>query len=150
MKITEPALTELNNILIANGAEGLEVVLQQSCCGIVPAFQLVRFEEGDEPTDVQGIRILMDDDAKQVVENVIIDLQDGELIVLNQRGGGCCGHHGHHHDGEEHECCGHGHHHDGEEHECCGHGHHHDGEEHECCGHGHHHDGEEGHCCHHE
>ena len=125
MKITEPALVELNNILSANGAEGLEVILQEGCCGVMPTFQLVRFDEGDQPEDVQGVKILMEGDAKDVVENVIIDLQDGELIVLSQRGG-CCGHgHGHHHEDDEHECCGHGH------------GHHHEDGEHKCCGHHH-------------
>ena len=154
MKITEPALVELNNILSANGAEGLEVILQEGCCGVMPTFQLVRFDEGDQPEDVQGVKILMEGDAKDVVENVIIDLQDGELIVLSQRGG-CCGHghheggcgHGHHHEDGEHECCGHGHHHEDGDHECCGHGHHHEDGEHECCGHGHHHEDGEHKCC---
>ena len=145
MKITEPALVELNNILSANGAEGLEVILQEGCCGVMPTFQLVRFDEGDQPEDIQGVKILMEGDAKDVVENVIIDLQDGELIVLSQRGG-CCGH-GHHHEHGDHECCGHGHHHEDGDHECCGHGHHHEDGDHECCGHGHHHEDGNHECC---
>lgn len=117
MKITEPALAELKKILAQNNADGLEVVLQQSCCGISPAFQMVRFDENDKPDDVEGILILASGDAKKAVEDVIIDLKDGELVVYNpvcgcgdgecghdhDHEGGCCGDHDHDHEGG---CCG--------------------------------------------
>jgi len=116
MKITEPALAELKKLLSDNGADGLEVVLQQTCCGVSPAFQMVRFDENDKPEDVDGVMILADDPrAKESVKDVIIDLQNGELVVFNP----VCGCGGHDH-GDDHECCGgHGHDH-GDDHECCG------------------------------
>lgn len=144
LTITEPAVAELKKIMAENGADGLQAVLAQTCCSVSPVFQMVRFDEGDEPVEISGIKILMDDDTKAVVDEAIIDVQDGELMVfMPAQGGGCCGGHGDHdHDGG---CCsGHGDHdHDGG---CCGgHGDHgHDGG---CCGgHGDH----EGGCCHNE
>ena len=170
LTITEPAVAELKKIMAENGADGLQAVLAQTCCSVSPVFQMVRFDEGDEPVEISGIKILMDDDTKAVVDEAIIDVQDGELMVfMPAQGGGCCGGHGgHDHDGgccgghgdHDHDggCCGgHGDHdHDGG---CCGgHGDHdHDGG---CCGgHGDHgHDGgccgghgdHEGGCCHNE
>lgn len=124
MKITEPALAELKKLLSDNGADGLEVVLQQTCCGVSPAFQMVRFDENDTPDDIEGVKILASDpQAKEAVADVIIDLQDGELVVFNPVCG--CGGHDHDHEG----CCG-GHDHNHEGGCCSGHDHDHEGG---CC-----------------
>lgn len=101
MKVTEPAKQALNQILTDNQADGLQVVLQQSCCGVSPVFQLVRFDAEDRPDDIDGIQILIDDEAREAVSEVIIDLKDGELVVYNPVcgcGSGCS------HDDHDHQC----------------------------------------------
>lgn len=103
MKITDPAKKELAKLLNDNQADGLMVVLQESCCGTSPVFQMVRFEEGDQPEEIADIKVLMDQPAKEAVEDVVIDLKDGELVVFNPVcgcGGGCGDHE------DDHECCG--------------------------------------------
>lgn len=142
LTITNSAAEMLKNLIKENGADGLQAFMAQSCCSASPAFQMVRFEEGDQPEIINEIPVLMDDDVKGEIDQAIIDVADGELAVFLPAAGGCgCGGH-HHHDHEEGGCCG-GHHHDHEEGGCCG-GHHHDDEEGSCCGtHGH-----DGGCCH--
>ncbi len=156
LTITTPAAELLKQIMKENGADGLIASLQQTCCSAAPVFQMVRFEEGDEPVEVNGISVLIEDEAKPYCEEAIIDLDDGELMVFMPSHGGCGCHHDHDHEGG---CChGEGHHHDHEGGCCHGEGHHHDheggcchGEGHDhdhegCChGEGHHHDGG---CCH--
>lgn len=113
MKITDAAKEVLTQILEENQADGLLVEIQETCCGKSPVFAIARFEEGDEPIDVDGIKMVVPDEAREDIENVVIELSDGELIVANAVCG--CGGHGHGGCGDhDHEggCCGGHHHHD--------------------------------------
>lgn len=138
MKITEEAKNVLNQVLAENNADGLLVTLQETCCGKNPVFQMAVFDENNPVDEIDGIRVCAGEDEKSVIEDMMIDLVNGELVVLNTVcgcGDGC--HHDHEHDGE---CCS-SHEHDGE---CCGN---HESESGCCSNHG-----NEGHggCCHHE
>lgn len=125
MKITEEGKKALEDIMAQTKADGLMVEMQESCCGFTPVFRLATFDENDKPEDVDGIKIVIPEAAKELTENLVIDLSHGELVVMNA-GCGCGDGHGHGEDG----CCGGGHHHHEEGHECCGgHGHHEGG----CC-----------------
>lgn len=124
MQITEQARVMLAEILKENEADGIQAVLSMGCCGMQPMFQMVRFDETDRPEVIDGISVVYAQGAKEAVEDVIIDVQNGELVILHPVMAGGCGCHGH-----EGGCCHEEHDHD-HDHECCG-------------GHG------EGGCCHH-
>lgn len=101
MKITPAAQEALKQVFQENGADGLQAFFQQSCHGVMPVFQMVRFEEGDSPEDIDGIAVLMDEEAKPYLEEIIIDVKDDELVLFGVQGCSGCGDH------EEDGCCGH-------------------------------------------
>lgn len=126
MKISDNAKEVLVPLIKENGADGLRAAIQETCCGMQPVIGLDMFQEGEAPVEFNGVPMVIADEAKDIMEDLEIDLVNGELVILTTvQGCGC----GHHHDGD-HECCG-GHHHD-EGHECC---HGHDDHDHECCHH---------------
>lgn len=131
MKISDNAREALKALIEENGADGLRAGIQETCCGKNPVIALDTFEEGEEPELFNEVPMVILPEAKGIMDQLEIDLVNGELVILSTVQGCGCG--GHHHE-EGHECCG-GHHHE-EGHECCGGHHHEDG--HECCG-GHHH-----------
>ena len=106
MKITEEAKKVLNQVLEENKADGLLVTLQETCCGKSPVFQIAVFDENDPKEEIDGIQVSAGEDEKAVIEDMVIDLVNGELVVLNTVCG--CGD-GCHHDHEGHEggCCHH-------------------------------------------
>lgn len=89
MKITESAQKALKELLAANSADGLLVEIQETCCGKSPVFGLARFEEGDTPETVDGIQIVIPEEARNEIEGLTIDLEDGELIVTGAQACGC-------------------------------------------------------------
>lgn len=118
MKITDSARDALKNLLAENGADGLLVGIHETCCGKSPVFQLAAFDENDTPESFNEINLVIPDEARDALDDLIIDEVNGELVVMSTAvdAGGCCGGHGHHH-GEEGGCCGgHGH----GEGSCCG------------------------------
>ena len=105
MKITLPAQEALKQLFQENEADGLQAFFHQSCHGVMPVFQMVRFEEGDHPENIDGIAVLVDEEGHSILEDIVIDLKDGELVLYGVSGcGGCdCDDHDH----EEGGCCGH-------------------------------------------
>ena len=140
LTITDAAANVLKPMLEENHADGLMATLHQTCCSAAPVFQMVRYEEGDKPVEINGIKVLMDEDTAKYCDDAFVDLQNGELMVFAPAEGGGCGCGGHH----DHEggCC-HGDDHDHEGGCCYGDDHDHEGG---CC-HGDDHDHEGG-CCH--
>lgn len=116
MKITDEAKNALKDVLAANEAQGLIAGIQETCCGQNPVFQMAVFDENDKPEDFNDIKVLIPEENKDAFEDLIIDVINGELVVLNavcgcgSGEGGCCSSH------EEEGCCG-GHHEGG----CCHH-----------------------------
>lgn len=101
MKITDNAKQALNQIFEESGVDGLLVEIKETCCGKSPVFAIAKFDENDIVEDVDGVKIVIPDDAREDVENVVIELADGELVVMNAvcgcgeggcGGGGCCSH----------------------------------------------------------
>lgn len=127
MKITDTARDALKSLLAENEADGLLVGFHETCCGTPPLFQLAAFDENDTPETINEIGLVIPDEAKDALEDLIIDVVNDELVVMSTavEAGGCCGHHGHGDGG----CCG-GHEHHEEEGCCGGHGHGEGG----CCG----------------
>ncbi|WP_305151159.1 hypothetical protein [uncultured Dubosiella sp.] len=117
MKITNEASPVLVQLLKEKKADGLMMEINETCCGKSPVFAIVVFDENDKPETIDGISVLIPEEQKELAEKIVIDLVNGELVVMApEMEGGCNCHHD-----EEHECCGHDHDH-GEG--CCGgHGH---------------------------
>lgn len=109
MKITPSAKEALLQVFAENQADGLEAILQESCHGLMPVLQVVRFEEGDQPEMIDGIAVLMDENTKPALENLSIDLQDGELVLFGLQG--CCCNEGCNCEADDSEegCCNHCH-----------------------------------------
>lgn len=112
MKITDEAKAALSELLAANEAEGLIAGVHETCCGKNPVFQMAVYEENDAPEEYNGIKVLLPDACRDAFEDLIIDVLNGELVVLNavcgcgeggcgshDHEGGCCGSH------EESGCC---------------------------------------------
>jgi len=90
MKITNDAKTMLQEVLTSNNCDCLKAMLQQSCCGTSLVFNMAKLEEGNEPTSINGIAVLMEEDVKQRAETVTIAVENGELAILDEASSGCC------------------------------------------------------------
>lgn len=107
MKITNEAKTALQTILSQNDADGLLMELSETCCGKTPMFRIAKYDETDSPKVFNDIKVVIPEEALSLADQMMIDLVDGELVVLNEVAGGCgCSSH---HEEENHGCCvGHG------------------------------------------
>lgn len=97
MKITDPARDVLKEVIEENNADGLRVVIQETCCGKSPMIGLDVFEEGEARDSINGIDIAIPEEARDLMEEVEIDLVNGELVILNTVCG-CGGNCDHHHE----------------------------------------------------
>ncbi len=112
MKITNEAKPQIEQVLNDKNAQGLMMEVHESCCGKSPVFALVVFDENDNPELVNGIKVLIPEQYRDLAEKITIDLIDGELFVTGVEEHECCGHHDHegccgHHDHDEGHCCHH-------------------------------------------
>ncbi|GAU79917.1 hypothetical protein [Fusibacter sp. 3D3] len=90
MKITNEAKTMLEGAFGSNDCDCLKAVLQKSCCGTSLVFNLAKLEDGDEPTSINGISVLMEDDVKERSDTVTITVENGELAIQDEASSGCC------------------------------------------------------------
>lgn len=94
MKITDEAKSALQNVMKENNLDGLRVVIQETCCGKSPVVGFDIYEKEETPEIINEIPVVIEADAKDDVENVVIDLVNGELALLNtvcSCSGGCSG-----------------------------------------------------------
>lgn len=90
MKITNEAKTMLEEVLASNESDCLKAVLQKSCCGTSLVFNLAKIDNKDKPLVINGISVLMDDDAKKRAETITITVVKGELAIQDEAPSGCC------------------------------------------------------------
>ena len=90
MKITDEAKKILEEVLESNNCDCLKATLQKSCCGTSLAFSLSKLEDGDEPTSINGISVLMEDEVEKRAQNVTITVENGELAIQDEQSSGCC------------------------------------------------------------
>ncbi len=91
MKITDEAKVMLEEIFKDNKANCLLVSIQESCCGPALEVDLAELEEGEEPITINGISVLMEEDAKEKAEKLTIIVEEGELAVVDEEASRCCG-----------------------------------------------------------
>ena len=89
MKITNEAKTILEDLLISNGFDCLKANLQKSCCGTALAFNLGKIEDGDEPMIINGIKVLMNQDAIDRANAITIRVDHGELVIRDEAASSC-------------------------------------------------------------
>lgn len=96
MKITDEAKSVLQNTMKENNLDGLRVVIQETCCGKSPVVGFDTYAQDETPEIINEIPVVIEEDAKEDIENVVIDLVNGELALLNtvcSCSGGCSGCH---------------------------------------------------------
>lgn len=94
MKISDNAKEVLLQAFEENNADGLRVAIQETCCGKCPVIGLDVYNEEDAPEEINGIKIVIPEEAKPITDEIEIDLVNGELVILNTVcgcGGGCGG-----------------------------------------------------------
>lgn len=89
MKITNEAKKMLEGIFASNDCNCLKAMVQKSCCGTSLVFNLAKLEEGDEPTTINGISVLMEDDTMERAEAVTITVKNDELAILDEAASSC-------------------------------------------------------------
>lgn len=89
MNISDEAKTILLKSLASNDNDCLKARLQKSCCGTSLYFTLTKLHEGDDPITINGISVLMDDQAKERAETVTLAAKDGRLVIEDEQSS-CC------------------------------------------------------------
>jgi len=90
MKITDEAKKMLEEVFASNDCDCLKAMMQKSCCGTSLVLNLAKLEAGDEPTSINGISVLMEDEVKERAETVTITVENGELAIQDEASSGCC------------------------------------------------------------
>jgi hypothetical protein len=81
MKITDEAKLLIMEALVSNDCDCLEVTLQQSCCSTSFNFALAKLKAGESPVSINGISVMMDNQAQARAEIVTLATENGELII---------------------------------------------------------------------
>ena len=90
MKITDEAKKIITEAFESNDCNCLKGMLQQSCCGKSLYFILEKSDEVDKLVSINGVSVLMDDEAIQRSETVTITTEDGKLLIQDDSQTGCC------------------------------------------------------------
>lgn len=90
MKITNEAKAIISELLVSNDCDCLEVMQQETCCGTSIYFSLVKKDADEKTVSINGISVIMDDQAKERTETVTLSEKDGELFVQDDAPSCCC------------------------------------------------------------
>lgn len=89
MIITNEAKVLLNEALIANSSNCMEAMQRKTCCGTTLVFNLMKLRPDDKPIIINGISVLMDNEAQSRAEKATIDVENGKLIVRDEEESSC-------------------------------------------------------------
>lgn len=90
MKITDSAKVYIQSIMKENRGKILRISQESSgCCGPNINLALDDAESNDHIQTINGIQIVMEPNAAPVLENITLDLNDGNLVIQND-GLSCC------------------------------------------------------------
>lgn len=90
MEITNEAKVLINRELSEQGANAIRLRTSRSCCGTSLRFELVSFTNQDQPENINGLSVLMDEETRAWTGTVTIDAADGRL-TLHDSAASCCG-----------------------------------------------------------
>lgn len=90
MKITDEAKILLVEALVTNDCDCLQVTLKQSCCGTSLDFKLVKSDANDKTVSINGVSVLMDNEATIRTESITLAAEGNELIIEGDAPS-CCG-----------------------------------------------------------
>ena len=84
MRITETAKHLLLAILKENEFTAIKIVTEEDCCGKGLGFDLVLAdEEPTSPEMIDGVPVYMDDETCEWTGEIIIDEEDGMLVLID-------------------------------------------------------------------
>lgn len=90
MKITDNAKVFIENMMKDNKGKILRISHENSgCCGPNINLVLDDVKIEDHIQIINGIQVVMEPDAVTVLNNIILDLNEGNLVILNE-GSRCC------------------------------------------------------------
>lgn len=90
MKITDSAKVFIENIMKDNEGKILRISQTSSgCCGPNVNFALDDAKIEDQVQIINDIQVVIEPEAVPVLNNIILDLDEGNLVVLNE-GSSCC------------------------------------------------------------
>ena len=90
MKITDEARKIIEDSLVSNECDCLQVSLVQSCCGTSLNFELTKSQAGDKPVTINGISVMIDEQAQARAEKITLDAENGELTIQDDTPSCCC------------------------------------------------------------
>lgn len=89
MKITKDAKLVIDKLLSTGENNCLKVSEQKSCCGTSLFFTLAH-ASSEELKEIDGVKVLLQDEVVERIENVVIDEEEGRLIIIDEENGECC------------------------------------------------------------
>lgn len=92
MIITNEAKVLVTDLFKKNGYDALQASLQKSCCGTSLYLSFVNKKSDDKPVIVNGISVLMKDDAETKADTITLKTNnEGELVIEDaSQSSGCC------------------------------------------------------------
>lgn len=90
MEITNEAKKMLEEVMAANDCDCLKAELQTSCCGSSLGFNLGKLEATDKPVTINGVQVLMSEDAMERAEVITIAEDNGELVIKDATPASSC------------------------------------------------------------
>lgn len=90
MKVTEDAKVLLKKAMKDNDCDCLRVAVKQSgCCGSQLSFTPGKLNEGEKPTNINEIPVVIDKQTQLQTEPLTINAEEGKLVI--DSGPSCCG-----------------------------------------------------------
>jgi len=92
MQISDEAKKKFEELFAANNCDCLKAMVEKSCCSSSLVFDLVKLEANDKAVSINGVNVLMDDEAKEKAEMISITVNNGELAIKDESSCSCgCG-----------------------------------------------------------
>lgn len=92
MNISEEAKELLLKKMKEHDCNCMRITVEPSgCCGSSLNFTLDKLVDGDQPTEVNGLVVVMNEQAQNQTVSLTIDTDNGELVVYGGDSGCSCG-----------------------------------------------------------
>lgn len=92
MDVSEKAKELLKKSMKDNDCDCLHVTTESSaCCGVSLNFTIEQMKTGDQPTVINGIPVIMNQQVLKETEALKIDVENGQLVINEGISGCSCG-----------------------------------------------------------